>query len=103
MRPYPRLEAGARVALVAPAGPLRIPIDLDRAMDNARTLGWERVIGEHVRAKKMYFAGADEERLSDLNAAIRDDSIDAVWCLRGVYGAMGLLEGVDYSALRRRP
>jgi len=42
-------------------------------------------------------------RLADLNAALRDDSIDAVWCLRGGYGAMRLLETVDYDALRRRP
>jgi muramoyltetrapeptide carboxypeptidase len=103
MRPYPALTPGARVALVAPAGPLRIPGDLDRAVDNARRLGWEPVVGEHARAKKMYFAGADEVRLADLNGALRDDSIDAVWCLRGGYGAMRLLEGVDYDALRRRP
>jgi muramoyltetrapeptide carboxypeptidase len=103
MRPYPAITPGARVALVAPAGPLRIPADLDRAIDNARRLGWEPVVGEHARAKKMYFAGADEERLADLNGALHDDSIDAVWCLRGGYGAMRLLEGVDYEALRRRP
>ena len=103
MRPYPRIEAGARVALVAPAGPLKLPADLDRAITNARTLGWEPVIGEHVRERHFYFAGVDEERLADLNAALRDDSIDAVWCLRGGYGAMRLLEGVDYEALRRRP
>jgi muramoyltetrapeptide carboxypeptidase len=102
MRPYPQLARGARVALVAPAGPLRLPSDLDRAIDNVRTLGWEPVVGQYARAKKMYFAGADEERLSDLNGAIRDDSIDAVWCLRGGYGAMRLLEGVDYAALRRK-
>jgi muramoyltetrapeptide carboxypeptidase len=103
MRPYPALKPGARVALVAPAGPLRIPTDLDRAVENARTLGWEPVVGAHARAKKMYFAGADDERLADLNEALRDDTMDAVWCLRGGYGAMRLLEGVDYDALRRRP
>ena len=72
-------------------------------MENAKKLGWEPVVGEHVRARHFYFAGADEMRLSDFNAALRDDSIDAVWCLRGGYGAMRLLEGVDYYALRRRP
>ena len=72
-------------------------------MENAKKLGWEPVVGEHVRARHFYFAGADEMRLSDFNAALRDDSIDAVWCLRGGYGAMRLLESVDYYALRRRP
>jgi muramoyltetrapeptide carboxypeptidase len=103
MRPYPKLAPGARVALVAPAGPLRLPADLDRAMSNARTLGWEPVVGEHARERHFYFAGADDERLHDFNSALRDDTIDALWCLRGGYGAMRLLEGIDYTALRRHP
>lgn len=88
---------------MAPAGPLRIPNDIDRAIENARVLGWEPVIGAHAREKYSYFAGYDDERLSDLNDALRDDSIAAIWCLRGGYGAMRLLDGIDYDALRKRP
>lgn len=100
---YPTLGPGARVALVAPAGPIKIPADLERAKRNATTLGWDVVLGEHVRERDGYFAGSDEARLSDLNAAIRNDGIDAIWCLRGGYGAMRLLDGLDYDALNRRP
>jgi muramoyltetrapeptide carboxypeptidase len=103
MRPYPPIPPGARVALVAPAGPLKIPADLDRAIANARTLGFEPVVGDNAKANKFYFAGADDARLADFNAALRDDSIAAIWCLRGGYGAMRLLEGLDYDALRRKP
>lgn len=103
MIPYPALKKDSRVALVAPAGPISMPGDLDRAQKNARRLGWEPVVGEHVREREGYWAGSDQERLADLNLAIRDDSIDAVWCLRGGYGAMRLLEALDYDALRRRP
>lgn len=103
MHPYPAVAPGARVALVAPAGPLSLPGDIDRAVANARTMGWEPVIGEHAREKQNYFAGHDDERLSDLNDALRDDSVDVIWCLRGGYGAMRLLEGLDYAALRKHP
>lgn len=103
MRSFPTIDSGARVALVAPAGPLRLPADLERATANARTLGWEPIIGSNAREKDAYFAGDDGERLKDLNDAIRDDTIDAVWCLRGGYGAMRLLERLDYDALKRRP
>jgi muramoyltetrapeptide carboxypeptidase len=98
----PALAPGARVALVAPAGPLS-PADLARAEANARALGWEPVVGAHALARADYFAGADAERLADLNAALRDPDVDGVWCLRGGYGAMRLLDGVDYDALARRP
>jgi muramoyltetrapeptide carboxypeptidase len=103
MHPYPPIAPGARVALVAPAGPLRMPADLDRAVDNVRAMGWEAVVGENASATQAYFAGADEARLADFNAAARDDSIAAIWCLRGGYGAMRLLDGIDYAAIRRHP
>jgi muramoyltetrapeptide carboxypeptidase len=103
MRPYSPIPSGSRVALVAPAGPLRLPTDLDRAMQNARTFGWEPVVGENVRESRAYFAGNDDQRLSDLNAAIRNDDVTAIWCLRGGYGAMRLLDGIDFDALRRAP
>ena len=102
MRPYPPLSAGTRVALVAPAGPLR-PGDLDRAIANCKTLGWEPVVGTYAEEQEHYFAGPDELRTSDFNAALRDDAVAAIWCLRGGYGAMRLLEQLDYKALKRTP
>jgi len=99
----PLLAPGARVALVAPAGPLRGEEDAARAVENARAFGWEPVLGRHALARRGYFAGTDAERAADLNHALADDAIDGVWCLRGGYGAMRILDHLDYGALRRRP
>ena len=99
----PTLEPGARVALVAPAGPLRGEEDLERAKDNARRFGWEPVAGAHVLARAGYLAGDDRARIDDLNTAIADDRIDAIWCVRGGYGAMRILERIDYAAMQRWP
>jgi muramoyltetrapeptide carboxypeptidase len=98
----PALAPGARVALVAPAGPLSAD-DVARAAANARAFGWEPAVGRHALDRADYFAGRDADRLADLNAALADPAVDAVWCLRGGYGAMRLLDGVDYAALARRP
>ena len=91
------------MALVAPAGPLRNEGDLTRAIGTVRSFGWEPVVGEHVLARAGYFAGPDHLRAADLNRALGDDAIDAVWCLRGGYGAMRILESIDYAAAARRP
>jgi muramoyltetrapeptide carboxypeptidase len=99
----PTIPAGARVALVSPAGPLRGESDLQRAQDNVRALGWVPVVGPHALAREGYLAGTDGDRLADLNGALTDDAIDAVWCARGGYGAMRILDQIDYAALRRRP
>ncbi|HVE79830.1 MAG TPA: LD-carboxypeptidase [Gemmatimonadaceae bacterium] len=99
----PLLAPGARVALVAPAGPLAGEDDLARAVSNARALGWEPVVGAHVLGRDGYLAGDDATRARDLNKAITDATVDGIWCLRGGYGAMRILEAVDYDALARRP
>jgi muramoyltetrapeptide carboxypeptidase len=97
------LESGALVALVAPAGPLQKPEELARAQENARTLGWEPVVGPHAKERTGYLAGHDRDRLNDINQALRDPKIDAIWCLRGGYGMMRILPGIDYDALSRTP
>jgi muramoyltetrapeptide carboxypeptidase len=98
----PRLTAGARVALIAPAGPLtdeRIQLSIDRCY----SLGLEPVLGAAVRERTGYFAGSDANRAADLQNAIDDDSIAAIWALRGGYGTVRLLERLDFSALREKP
>jgi muramoyltetrapeptide carboxypeptidase len=96
-------KRGALVALVAPAGPLQTPEELPRAQENARTLGWEPIVGAHAEEHFGYLAGHDRDRLNDLNRALRDPKIDAIWCLRGGYGMMRILPQVDYDALSRSP
>ena len=103
MRLPPPLSAGARVALVAPAGPLRGEQELHAAIAHARSLGWEPIPAPHALSRVGYLAGTDEQRAHDFNAALRDDSVDGIWCLRGGYGAMRILPALDYDALRRNP
>jgi muramoyltetrapeptide carboxypeptidase len=97
------LKPGSRVALVAPAGPLRDETDLERAVASVRAYEWEPVIGTHVLERDGYLAGTDAHRLADLNRCAADPSIDGIWCIRGGYGTMRLLDSVDYEAWQRHP
>jgi muramoyltetrapeptide carboxypeptidase len=98
----PALKPGARIALVAPAGPLT-DAAVNRAIERVRDWGFEPVAGEHVRKRHGYLSAPDPDRAEDLNAALADDSVDAVWCLRGGYGVMRILPAIDWNALARRP
>jgi muramoyltetrapeptide carboxypeptidase len=91
------------VALLAPAGPLGERDDLARAIDLCRALGYEPLPGKHALDRHGYLAGNDEARLADLNAALREPAIDAIWCLRGGYGVTRILDGVDMEAFAARP
>lgn len=96
------LAPGARVALVAPAG----PVDAERIAASearCRTLGLEPVVFPSATRRERYLAGTDAERLADLQAAFEDPGIDAVWALRGGYGTLRILERLSLERQRRDP
>jgi len=101
--PVQRLSGAARVALIAPSSPLISATDLEHAIENVHQFGWTPVVGDHVLVRDGYLAGTDTQRLDDLNRALRDDTVDAIWCLRGGYGVTRILDGIAYDAVRRHP
>jgi muramoyltetrapeptide carboxypeptidase len=86
----PALRPGARIALVAPAGPVRAE-RLASALEHCARFGFEAVPGSAIRQRTGYLAGDDAERLADLQRALDDPAIDGIWALRGGYGTMRLL------------
>ena len=87
--------------MVSPAGPILETDDLTRAQDLCRALDYEPILGRNAYKRHGYLAGTDDERLADLNAAFQDPAIDAVWCIRGGYGTVRLIDRVDYAAVAR--
>jgi muramoyltetrapeptide carboxypeptidase len=77
--------------------------DLTRGEELCRALGFEPVLFPNAGRKYGYLAGTDEERLADLNAALADPSLSALWCLRGGYGMTRILDRVNFEALARAP
>lgn len=98
----PRLREGSRVALVAPAGPVTAE-RISTALEQCESLGLEPVLGEHARGRTGYLSAPDAQRARDIQAAIDDDTISAVWALRGGYGTMRILPLLDLNRLRSRP
>jgi len=99
----PRLRRGDVIGLISPASP---PLPAEKIEKGARYLeglGYRVKLGEHVAAQHGYFAGTDQERLSDLNAMLNDAQVKAIFAVRGGYGSSRLLPFVDYQAVRRRP
>ena len=97
------LAPGARVALVSPASPEEEPEGVVIAEEIVRSLGLVPKTMPAAARQTMYLAGTDAERAADLNAAFRDPSVDAVWCVRGGYGSGRLLPLLDWEAIRKNP
>ncbi len=73
------------------------------AQAHVRAFGCEPVRGAHVLARCGYLAGPDEARLQDLQWALDDPAIDAVWCVRGGYGMTRIVDRVSFAAFAKRP
>ncbi|MER5707072.1 LD-carboxypeptidase [Streptomyces sp. NPDC002122] len=97
-----RLRPGARVAVVAPSGP--IPEErLLAGLDILRGWDLDPVVAPHVldaHPTLGYLAGADRARARDLTEAYCDPSVSAVICARGGYGVQRMVDLVDWAAIR---
>ena len=93
---------GARVALVAPGGPLE-PERLEISQRRCRRLGLEPVLFPSARGRSGFLSASDAERLADLQNAFDDPEIDAVWALRGGYGAIRVVDRLSLERQHRDP
>ncbi|GAB1326520.1 S66 peptidase family protein [Streptomyces sennicomposti] len=97
-----RLAPGARVAVVAPSGP--VPEErLQAGLDVLRGWDLDPVVAPHVldrHERFPYLAGTDADRAADLQSAWCDPAVDAVLCARGGYGAQRMADLLDWDAMR---
>jgi len=98
----PPLGRGDRVAVVAPGGPVR-RADLESGIGWLLRQGYEVVRGRHLLRRRAYLAGGDDERAADLNQALADPGVRAIWFARGGYGSHRMVAQVDFEPLRKHP
>jgi len=96
------LEAGDRVAVVAPASPFDQG-EFDRGLEEIRRLGFIPVHDENVFARDGYVAGSAAVRARAIRSAWCDPAIAALIAVRGGYGSAQVLPLLDREELRRSP
>lgn len=98
----PVLKPGDEVAIISPA----YSIDEDK-INNAVNLyeGWglKVHIGMNALRHDGPFAGTEKERIFDLQRVTDNRNIKAVFCSRGGYGLLKIIDRIDFSPLRRNP
>jgi len=100
-----RLQPGQTIGVVAPSSPVPAE-DLEKGIALITARGYRVVVGEHVLKQAGhcdYLAGEDAARAVDLNAMFARQDIDAIFCARGGYGALRLLDRLDWATLAANP
>ena len=98
-----KLKFGDTLGFIAPSGAVRTEGAIERAVQETERMGFKVKLGESAGKKYGYLSGTDELRARDINAMFADDEVDAIVCLRGGYGAMRLLDKIDYDLIARHP
>lgn len=103
MRP-PYLKAGDTVAIVAPSGILRNrTAEVEQAKNLLKSWGLFVEVGKNVFNQNNHFAGTDDERWDDLQKAMDNPKISAIWCARGGYGTVRILDKLNYTKFKKNP
>ena len=97
------LRPGDTVGLIAPASYTFDLWRLDDAAARVQALGLVPKFGKHVRGRRGFLSGTDDERLEDLHAMFADRDVAAVFALQGGYGTPRLLDRIDYELIRKNP
>jgi len=97
-----KLNPGDAVGVVSPAGPVNRS-ELEADVHFLETKGFTVHVAPHAYDRRDYLAGNDEDRLLDLEEMFRNPDIKAVFCSRGGYGSMRLLDRIDYGLIRKNP
>ncbi len=96
------LEQGSTVAIISTARKIDVS-QMDDVQKILESCGYHVQWGDSIREEHHQFCGTDEQRASDLQAAIDDPNVDAIMCFRGGYGTIRILDQVDFSGLIKHP
>ncbi len=60
-------------------------------------------IGKTIGLENNQFAGSDEERIKDFQVMLDDDKVKAIWCARGGYGTVRIIDALNFSNFKKNP
>ena len=98
----PYLKSGDTIGITCPAGYITLK-EIEPAIAQMKSWGFNIVIGNTVDKRDFTFGGTDQERLEDLQQMLNDRSIKAIMCARGGYGAIRIIDKLDFEGFRASP
>lgn len=98
----PNLKQGDTVAIVATARK-NIEDNLGPAISWLKKWGLNVVIGKSIGLDYHQLAGTDEQRAADLQTQLDNPNIKAIWCVRGGYGTVRVIDRLDFTKFKQNP
>jgi muramoyltetrapeptide carboxypeptidase len=98
----PYLKPGDRVAIVAPARKIA-RAEINAAVDLFRAWQLDVVLPDHLFDADNQFAGDDPTRALTLQRQLDDPAVRAIFCARGGYGTVRIVDRLDFTHFCQHP
>ncbi|MEM0517594.1 S66 peptidase family protein [Aequorivita flava] len=97
-----RLQKNDTVGIVSTARKISKE-EIKPALQLLESWGLKTVLGKTIGAEENQFAGSDDLRAADFQQMIDDPKIKAIWCAKGGYGTVRIIDKLDFSNFRKNP
>jgi len=98
----PLLKNGDIIGITAPAGYITHE-EIQSAVQKMESWGYKIKVGDTIDKRDFTFGGTDEERTKDLQQMLDDPKIKAIMCARGGYGAVRIIDKLNWEKFKVKP
>lgn len=98
-----KLKRGDNVGIIAPATSVTSPDDIYRVEEILNYLQLKGLFSKNILNPEGYKTKSKRIRANDFNEAFANKDLKAVFCIRGGYGSMGILDMIDYNLVKKNP
>jgi muramoyltetrapeptide carboxypeptidase len=98
-----KLRRGDLIGIISPASAPNDMSLVECGVKYIESLGYRTILGKNVGKLRGYLAGTDEDRVDDIHQMFGDKNVKAIFCLRGGYGAIRLLDKIDFKLIQKDP
>lgn len=102
MKIPPPLQKGDTVALASPAR-FVTPSEVAYFTVLTEKHGWTAKVDEACFAKHNQFGGTDNQRVDHLQSLIDNPEVKAIFCSRGGYGSLRIIDSLSFAKLKTQP
>lgn len=96
------LKTGNKVIIVATARKINSN-NINLAIKLIESWGLIVELGKNLFKEENQFAGNDIDRISDFQDAIDNDEIKAIFCARGGYGTVRIIDSLNFDKFKTNP
>lgn len=96
------IKQGDTIGIIALGGNCDTNL-VNKAILNIEGLGYKIKLSKNIYDKDRYLAGKDEDKISELHSFFQDDEIKLILNARGGYGAIRLVNKINYDIIKSNP